>query len=116
MGRIHVSENQTRPKAKNKVITLKNYSNPNIRRAQAQQLQKELDSLALLLEEVKKQTDRVGAAADAIGDALIGALEPAAVAHHAKATRRKAESLSLAIRQKESAWTVREQSDELQQA
>ncbi len=111
-----MSENQAKSERKNKVIMLKNYSNPNIRRAQAQQLQRELDSLALLLEQVKKQTDRVGAAADAIGDALLGALEPAAVVHHAKATRRKVDSLSLAIRPKESAWTLPEQSDELQQA
>ena len=69
-----MSESRTRTEAGNKIFMLKN-SNAVIRRAKVRQLQKELDSLALLLEQVKKQTDRVGAAADAIGDAVIGDLE-----------------------------------------
>lgn len=43
--------------------------------AQAQRLLRELDQLALLLDEVKRQTERVEAAADAIGDALIRQLD-----------------------------------------
>lgn len=35
------------------------------------QLQKEIDKLALLIEEVKKQSDRVQAAADAIADRVL---------------------------------------------
>ena len=75
-----MSESRTRTDAGNKMFMLKN-SNAVIRRAKVQQLQKELDSLALLLEQVKKQTDRVGAAADAIGDAVIGDLEMGIAAH-----------------------------------
>lgn len=37
----------------------------------AQELLKEIDNLALLLHEVKKQTDRIEAAADAIGDSIL---------------------------------------------
>jgi len=70
-----MSESRSRTEARNKIFVLKSYSNPTVKRAQVQQLQKELDSLALLLDQVIKQTDRVAAAADAIGDALIGDLE-----------------------------------------
>ncbi len=68
-----------RPKAESKkAFVLKHFSTPHLRRAQAEQLQKELDSLALLLSEVKKQTEKVEAAADAIGDSLLIHLEAAA--------------------------------------
>lgn len=58
---------------KNKAFLVK--SGPRLlTRAHAHQLQKELDHLALLLDEVKRQTEKVEAAADAIGDALISQL------------------------------------------
>ncbi|HVN19041.1 MAG TPA: hypothetical protein VMU05_09725 [Dongiaceae bacterium] len=41
---------------------------------QAEQLLNEIDNLALLLHEVRKQTDRIEAAADAIGDAVLSHL------------------------------------------
>jgi hypothetical protein len=37
-------------------------------------LLQEIDNLALLLHEVKKQTDRIEAAADAIGDSILARL------------------------------------------
>jgi len=44
--------------------------------AQAQELLQEIDELALLLHEVKKQSERIQAAADAIGDSLVEVLSP----------------------------------------
>lgn len=41
------------------------------KRHQAEQLLNEIDSLALLLHEVRRQTDRIEAAADAIGDSIL---------------------------------------------
>jgi hypothetical protein len=40
------------------------------RGAQLQQLQNEIDKLALLVNEAKRQSDRIQAAADALGDAV----------------------------------------------
>lgn len=40
------------------------------RNAQLQQLQDEIDKLALLVNEAKRQSDRIQAAADALGDAV----------------------------------------------
>jgi hypothetical protein len=48
-----------------------------VRRHEAEQLLNEIDNLAILLHEVRKQTDRIGAAADAIGDAVLSHLEGA---------------------------------------
>lgn len=59
---------------KNKAFLIKSAPGPLVSRAQADHLQKELDHLALLLDEVKRQTEKVEAAADAIGDALISQL------------------------------------------
>lgn len=44
------------------------------KRLQAERLLNEIDNLALLLHEVRKQTDRIEAAADAIGDAILARL------------------------------------------
>ncbi len=41
---------------------------------EAEELLDEIDNLALLLHEVKQQTDRIEAAADAIGDAILNQL------------------------------------------
>jgi hypothetical protein len=46
-------------------------SEPSDSRALAAQLQREIDKLAIMLEEVKKQSDRVQAMADSIGDQLL---------------------------------------------
>jgi len=45
------------------------------RQAQLQQLQNEIDKLALLVNEAKRQSDRIQAAADALGDAVLLKLE-----------------------------------------
>ncbi len=45
------------------------------RREQAEQLLNEIDNLAILLHEVRKQTDRIEAAADCIGDAVLSHLD-----------------------------------------
>lgn len=37
----------------------------------------EIDNLAVLLQEVRKQTDRIEAAADAIGDSILNRIAPA---------------------------------------
>lgn len=50
------------------------FADPGIARNEAEVLLNEIDSLALLLHEVRKQTDRIEAAADAIGDAILSAL------------------------------------------
>lgn len=42
----------------------------------AQELLKEVDSLALLLDEVRKQSERIQAAADALGDEVFQDLRP----------------------------------------
>jgi hypothetical protein len=41
------------------------------RNAQLQQLQEEIDKLALLVNEAKRQSDRIQAAADVLGDAVL---------------------------------------------
>ena len=48
------------------------------RREQAELLLNEIDNLAVLLHEVKKQTERIEAAADAIGDAVLSHLDVSA--------------------------------------
>jgi hypothetical protein len=45
----------------------------------AKELLHEIDNLAVLLHEVKRQTDRIEAAADAIGDAILNRLDTARV-------------------------------------
>ena len=51
----------------------------NARREQAELLLNEIDNLAILLHEVKRQTDRIEAAADAIGDAVLSHLDGARI-------------------------------------
>jgi hypothetical protein len=50
------------------------FAGPGSARIEAEELLNEIDNLALLLHEVRKQTDRIEAAADAIGDAILSAL------------------------------------------
>ena len=64
----------------NKTFLVKSAPRPPASRTQADHLQKELDHLALLLDEVKRQTEKVEAAADAIGDTLTGQLNVVAKA------------------------------------
>jgi len=49
----------------------------NPRNAQIRQLQDEIDKLALLVNEAKRQSDRIQAAADALGDAVLIQFEDA---------------------------------------
>jgi hypothetical protein len=67
-------ENKQSSENKNK-RTFKSSSNASIRRSQAQQLQTEIDKLALLLYETKKQTDKLQAVADAMGEAVLRNLD-----------------------------------------
>ena len=45
------------------------------RHMQVRRLQDEIDKLALLVNEAKRQSDRIQAAADALGDAMFGELD-----------------------------------------
>ena len=49
--------------------------NKPVKNAQLQHLQDEIDRLALLVYEAKRQSDRIQAAADALGDAVLMDLE-----------------------------------------
>lgn len=53
------------------------FSDADSTRVDAEELLNEIDNLALLLHEVKRQTDRIEAAADAIGDAILSRLDDA---------------------------------------
>lgn len=46
------------------------------RHLQVHRLQEEIDRLALLVNEAKRQSDRIQAAADALGDALFDEIDP----------------------------------------
>ena len=50
-------------------ISQKAAQSSSLRQSQIQQLQQEIDKLALLVFEAKRQSDRIQAAADALGDA-----------------------------------------------
>lgn len=50
---------------------MKMRSGLNPKEAQIRQLQEEIDKLALLVNEAKRQSDRIQAAADALGDAVV---------------------------------------------
>jgi hypothetical protein len=63
-----------RSKSSPKNTSVLNFSGADSSRMEAEELLKEIDNLALLLHEVKKQTDRIEAAADAIGDAILSHL------------------------------------------
>ena len=56
-------------------------------RMEVEELLNEIDNLALLLHEVKRQSDKIEAAADAIGDAILSRLDDAPVAS-SRASRR----------------------------
>jgi len=68
-------ESKSRINGKGKNRFLKLADRAESRRAQAQELLNEIDNLALLLHEVKKQTDKIEAAADAIGDTILARLD-----------------------------------------
>lgn len=51
-----------------------NFVDASNSRMEAEELLNEIDNLAILLHEVKKQTDRIEAAADAIGEAILSHL------------------------------------------
>ena len=50
-------------------------SPPNAKNIRLQQLQDEIDKLALLVNEAKRQSDKIQAAADALGDSVFADLE-----------------------------------------
>jgi len=56
-------------------VTLLNFANRDGDSLGAEELLDEIDNLALLLHEVRMQTDRIEAAADAIGDAILNRLD-----------------------------------------
>ena len=68
-----MSSNRSRLSAKGGTSVL-NFAGAGNSRMEAEQLLNEIDNLALLLHEVKKQTDRIEAAADAIGDSILSHL------------------------------------------
>lgn len=57
-----------------KLFAMTKFPSGTVDLAKAQYLLREIDDLALLLNQVKTQTDRVQAAADAIGDSVLAAL------------------------------------------
>jgi hypothetical protein len=59
-----------------KVKTNSANSKFSTKHVQIQQLQDEIDKLAILVSEAKRQSDRIQAAADALGDAVLGDLDP----------------------------------------
>lgn len=50
-------------------------SSPNPKNVRLQQLQDEIDKLALLVNEAKRQSDKIQAAADALGDSVFAELD-----------------------------------------
>jgi hypothetical protein len=76
-----MSETRLNSESKNKRVFT---SSPN-RLRQAQQLQREIDKLALLLYQAKKQSDKIQAVADAMGEAIFSNLD----AHIASLAGRK---------------------------
>lgn len=68
-----MSQKRSRVSAKN-ITGILNFADAANSRMEAEELLNEIDNLAVLLHEVKKQTDRIEAAADAIGDAILSHL------------------------------------------
>jgi hypothetical protein len=62
--------------ARSTVTLFKSIEGNDSARTEAEELLDEIDNLALLLHEVKQQTDRIEAAADAIGDAILCRVGP----------------------------------------
>jgi len=67
-----------------------NFADADNSRIEAEELLNEIDNLALLLHEVKKQTDRIEAAADAIGDAILSRLDNEKISPVTSPTRQSA--------------------------
>jgi hypothetical protein len=57
-------------------------------RMEAEELLNEIDNLALLLHEVKRQSDKIEAAADAIGDAILSRFDDAQPVGNSRLSRR----------------------------
>ena len=92
-----MSGNRARIETAQKAAVLK-FAEPAAKsRTQAEELLSEIDRLAVLLHEVKKQTDKIEAAADAIGDAILSRLESdlqnESLAVHRQSLRRTASRL-----------------------
>lgn len=58
-------------KVNSDVTEMKMRPDLNPKEAQIRQLQEEIDKLALLVNEAKRQSDRIQQAADALGDAVV---------------------------------------------
>jgi hypothetical protein len=69
-----MSNTKSRISAKSNSSVL-NFAHTGNSGIEAEELLNEIDNLALLLHEVKKQTDRIEAAADAIGDSILSHLD-----------------------------------------
>jgi hypothetical protein len=82
-----MSANKLRIDPRSKARLLKFAESAGHGRLQAEQLLNEIDNLALLLHEVRKQTDKIEAAADAIGDSILTRLSSDAVAQVESRTR-----------------------------
>jgi hypothetical protein len=63
------------------------FTDSDATRMEVEELLNEIDNLALLLHEVKRQSDKIEAAADAIGDAILSRMDDAPVAS-ARVSRR----------------------------
>lgn len=73
-----MSANKSRTDSISKARLLSFAQSVDGKRVEAEQLLNEIDNLALLLHEVRKQTDRIEAAADAIGDSILARLHTSA--------------------------------------
>ena len=63
------------------------------RHVQVHRLQEEIDKLALLVNEAKRQSDRIQAAADALGDALFDQIDPTILPNGSGEKRNKSAKL-----------------------
>lgn len=83
VGKIPLAEGQILMSERSKLVTrmTENASKfADADRMEVEELLNEIDNLALLLHEVKRQSDKIEAAADAIGDAILSHLDDAAAA------------------------------------
>lgn len=75
-----MSRKKTGLDARNNVTLLKFADGNGNSQIATEDLLDEIDNLAVLLHEVRKQTDRIEAAADAIGDSILNRIDPAQAA------------------------------------
>jgi hypothetical protein len=73
---------ESKSDTKNKMVLLRSTSTSRVRETQIQRLHDEIDKLALLVHEAKKQSDKIQAAADAFGDLILFDTESAGASNH----------------------------------